>query len=510
MNWPPITMATQHPDNASVPWWSDRAFVNTQDEIVELLTLFKELPIDEYMWDWEGKFVDESVGEKLYSRDFEYFRDHVLGRDLFLTYRIPAWEEGKVYRMARAFMNVLSMADMAREIQLPQPPVTEMFVPMTTSSDQLIAVLSAFRETADHHRAIFHNTVEQESQILSLVRVTPLVEDVDSLFTIERILTPYWSWLASGKGLAVEAGQRVFLARSDPAMNSGLVPAMLAVKAALSSVHALGERMGFGVHPIIGTGSLPFRGGVNPRSLDSFLPQYAGTRTYSIQSAYRYDYPKEEVLASLQRLHREVPQHHVVHLSDAERVELHAIAGSFATFWKPTIEALAPLINQVAACIPQRRERMQHIGLFGYSRGVGQVKLPRAIGFTAAFYSLGLPPELIATGRGLRKAKTDGTLEAVLRHYPALAHDMQEAGHYLHRESLSLLRESHAAIADIAEDIDAIEEVLQIRLGPVAPEHLQHAEVVASFLQKLLRSQFSPDQGKQDVEAMGVLRRSLG
>jgi phosphoenolpyruvate carboxylase len=121
MNWPPITMATQHPDNATIPWWGTNAFVSTQDEITELLALFKETAIDEYMWDWEGKFVDEAVGEKLYSREHEFFQKHVFGQDLFLTYRIPAWEGGKVYRMARAFMNVLSMADMGREIGLPQP-----------------------------------------------------------------------------------------------------------------------------------------------------------------------------------------------------------------------------------------------------------------------------------------------------------------------------------------------------------------------------------------------------
>ncbi len=47
-------MATQHPDNAGSPWWKEGAFVTTQDEIEEVMILFKDLPIDEYMWDWEG------------------------------------------------------------------------------------------------------------------------------------------------------------------------------------------------------------------------------------------------------------------------------------------------------------------------------------------------------------------------------------------------------------------------------------------------------------------------
>ena len=36
-----------------------------------------------------------------------------------------------------------------------------------------------------------------------------------------------------------------------------------------------------------------------------------------------------------------------------------------------------------------------HIGLFGYSREIGSVRLPRAINFTAALYSVGIPPEIL-------------------------------------------------------------------------------------------------------------------
>lgn len=42
--------------------------------------------------------------------------------------------------------------------------------------------------------------------------------------------------------------------------------------------------------------------------------------------------------------------------------------------------------------------RKLHVGLFGYSRSVGKVRLPRVISFCASCYSLGLPPEIIGLG----------------------------------------------------------------------------------------------------------------
>lgn len=61
----PTTMATQHPDNAAKPYWNSRAFVSTNAEIKECYLCFSDLGIDEYNWDWEGKFVDESVVDRL-------------------------------------------------------------------------------------------------------------------------------------------------------------------------------------------------------------------------------------------------------------------------------------------------------------------------------------------------------------------------------------------------------------------------------------------------------------
>ncbi len=509
MRTPPITMATQHPDNAGAPWWHDDAFIATQDEITELLTLFQELPIDEYMWDWEGKYVDEAVGEKLFSRAKDYFQKHPLGEDLHLTYRIPAWEEGRKHRMARAFIDILSLADFAKEIGLNRPPVTEMFLPLTTSAEQPIGVRRTFRETADYHRTIFHASREDEHHLLELLEVTPLVEDIDSLFHIERILKPYWQELAGERG-AIPEHLRVFLARSDPALNAGLVSAVLAVKTAISTIHQLAHEVGSRAFPLIGTGSLPFRGGVNPETTQTFLDQYAGTHTYSIQSAFRYDYPLASVRSALQTIRQEVPLRTAKQVPEGDHEHLWQLIRSFTEAWQPTIEAIAPLINTVGTYVPSRRERLLHIGLFGYSRGMGSVKLPRAIVFTAALYSLGVPPELIATGRGLKRAEELHLLPLLETYYPALREELRHAGHFLNRENLALLTEKCPAFEGVFEDIGRIEQILGVELMQIAPEHIIHRNLTSTILHRLQSDHIDPATMTRDIVEAAKLRRSLG
>lgn len=504
-------MATQHPDNAGKPWWCESAFVSTQDEIEEMLILFDHLAIDEYMWDWEGKYVDESVGEKLFSRAEAYFAKRPLGDRLHLTYRIPAFDGQKMHRMARAFMNVLSLADLAKDIGLARPPVTEMFLPMTTSAEQPMQVRKTFTEIAGYHRAAFHHTHGEEGDLLESFDVTPLVEDVESLLSIESIVRPYWQSLVdAGKKNLRTRGQRIFMARSDPAMNAGLVPAVLAIKAALSTVNSVGRELGFPVHPVIGTGSLPFRGSVNPLYLDAFLEQYAGVRTYSIQSAFRYDYPKEQVDSALRQIKLEAPKRKAVEVSAPDAERIRTVCALFSDLWRPSIEPIAGLINQMAAYIPPRRERMQHIGLFGYSRGIGTVKLPRAIGFTAALYSLGVPPEFFTTGRGLQAAQAQGLLDTVETFYPALRADMQHAGKYLNRENLGLLAAKEPTFALVQEDIRLIESILGLELGPKEPRHIIHRNLTSTIYQRLCSGDPQKEDMQRDIIEAGVIRRSLG
>ena len=89
-------MATQHPDNARAPYWEKDSdgFISSSEETAECMDAFRHLGAEEFMWDWEGKFTDEAVIDRLFHFYFDYFKKNPLGLKKRLTFRIPnIWQE---------------------------------------------------------------------------------------------------------------------------------------------------------------------------------------------------------------------------------------------------------------------------------------------------------------------------------------------------------------------------------------------------------------------------------
>lgn len=497
----PATMATQHPDNALPSSLTGKRFVTTRDEIEECYHCFAELGIEEYMWDWEGKYVDEAVIERLFQKYYDYFQKHPLGEEKFLTFRIPnIWEEPS-YKLPRAFMNMIAAEQAARQFKLPRP-VFEAILPMTTSAEQLCSLQKSFSRIAAATSEIFET--ESEMRLIDLI---PLFEQVETMADSYAILERYLGYLQTEHGHKPEY-LRVFLARSDPAMNAGLIPCVLAVKHALASLHRFGERSGIAMYPWIGAGALPFRGGVSPERTEMALAEYKGTASLTVQSSFRYDYPADDVKEAIAEFNWWLPENRLqaIPITEKEGKLLREYNEQAAGFFRQTIEQLAPYINLVAAQLPDHRERVQHIGIFGYSRGVGKVKLPRAIKFTGALYSLGVPPELIGSGQALKLARETKMLPLVEKLYINLRADLVAAGDYLNRENLELLCRHDAAWECVRESITEIERYLGVELGPRETRHLIHRNFASNIYHRL---QEQTDIGT-DVLAAAAVRRSLG
>ena len=419
----PRCMSTQHPDNASVPFFASSAVLAGEDEIREAYYAFSHLGCDEQMWDVEGKEIDTYVVKKLLSFYPEYFREHVLGEDLRITLRAPnpTVETTEAKILLETLESIPRSFDAARLFYgRDVPPIFEVILPMTTSArcidrvyryytDQIIARQQTRFRDDDISIAEWIGDFGP-----SRIQVIPLFEDVPTMLKAHEVVEEYLRDKDA-------AEQRVFLARSDTAMNYGLVSAALANKIALARLDELAGRIGVRLHPILGMGSAPFRGGLSPLTAERVGAEYPSVVTFSIQSAFKFDHPVDEVRAACEYLKSR-------RIGPADPVDADVampIIERYSAAYRERVTELAPQINQMAKHVPARRARKLHIGLFGYARELGGVALPRAISFTCALYSLGLPPELLAL-----ESLTADDLAFVQRTYPSFSEKIREAVPY--------------------------------------------------------------------------------
>ena len=172
--------------------------------------------------------------------------------------------------MVEALQSVPSAWDMANSFygEGATAPIQEVILPFTTSAEELSMIEAYYRRVV----------VGQEDQELlsgqvvknwvgeffpKRIRVIPLIEDIEHLIICDTIVEEY----VQGRDLPY---QRVFLARSDPALNYGVVPAELVLKVGLLRLHRLERRLGLPMYPIIGVGAVPFRGHPDPRQRGPF------------------------------------------------------------------------------------------------------------------------------------------------------------------------------------------------------------------------------------------------
>ncbi|TRO52278.1 phosphoenolpyruvate carboxylase [Candidatus Bathyarchaeota archaeon] len=518
----PRTMSTQHPDNINVPEWSSGEIIDGNSEIFEAYFAYETLGCQEVMWDSEGKDVDTRVVRKLLNKYWEYFRSCTLGEDVFLTYRIPNPNVELVERkvVIETLQNIPVAFDVATTFYKKDvAPIFEVILPFTTNSKELTLLSNYYKKAIIGDSEVMLDESTKVKDWVGVfkpksIRIIPLVEDFNSLKSIDKIVEPYVK-AAKPKNI------RVFIARSDPALNYGLLCAVLLSKIALFKLKSIEKEKDVSVHPILGVGTKPFRGHLAPENVESFLQEYKGLATVTIQSALRYDYPIEQVKECVRTLNEKLPNGEPTIIQPQEEAILLKALEKCKQQYESVIEPLAPVVNSLATYVPSRRARKLHIGLFGYSRNVAGVNLPRAITFAATLYAIGLPPEFI--GFSAIDDIKEAELELILKHYIKVKHDLNSIGGFLSWQNMNMLLEMHQTVAKRADasqektkigltrilgDLQTAEEKLGIKLGPRTPIQKRHENFANNFL--LAYMERDDVEAKKALVEAAKLRRCLG
>ena len=391
----PKTMSTQHPDNVNTPFFAQSSIMGGEDEIQEAFYAYSHLGIQEQMWDVEGKEVDTYVVKKLLSKFESYFRKNILGQDKRLIMRVPNPQVERAE--AKVLLETLESIPRSYDANAlfydaPYAPIHEVILPMTSSAQQLLLIHRYYKQfVSGKAQQILDERGTTLKQWIGefkpeTIHVIPLFEDKENMLHAKEILKEYL------KGIVGEQVpyQRVFFARSDPAMNYGMISAILLNKLALQDMQELEEETKIRIYPIIGVGSAPFRGHLTPPRVHKVLKEYPSVHTFSIQSAFKYDYDVNEVKDAIKTIN----QSKTTYAQKLDKKRVLTFIDHYAKAYETCVLTHAALINRVSKYVPSRRLRKLHIGLFGYNRRLKGESLPRVITFTATLYSLGCPPEL--------------------------------------------------------------------------------------------------------------------
>jgi phosphoenolpyruvate carboxylase len=518
----PKTMSTQHPDNASIPRWCDDDVIQGEAELHEAYFAYRDIGCDEVMWDSEGKDVDTHVVRKLLSMYPDFFQKTVIGEEVFLTYRIPNPQiEIAERKIVTETLQIIPLScDVASVFYKKNvAPIFEVILPFTTSGRQLIWLHDYYQKAiVGVENLELNGSMKVKDWVGPItpkrVRVIPLVEDMESLLAVDRIVNEYLN--------AVKTNYlRVFIARSDPALNYGLFSAVMLSKVALSKLHSVEEKTGVAIHPIIGVGSMPFRGHLSPENAHKFLQEYKGVSTVTTQSAMRYDHSLEKVKESVRFLKKNLPNGEPLIIDSKDEKFLRSSIDKFTSKYQTIIEGLAPLINSIASFVPRRRARKLHIGLFGYSREVKGLVMPRAIPFAATFYSMGIPPEFI--GAEALKELNEKEWKTLQHSYLNMKYDLIMAGNYVSWESINMLMSTYSKVAKKAgmskeklkvslgrlmSDLSSIEEVFSVKMGPRNNDHKRHENFINNFLISYIEG--DDEEARSAFIEAARLRKCLG
>jgi phosphoenolpyruvate carboxylase len=486
----PHSMGTQHPDNVSPVPFGNSPMVSRDLEEEEVLYNISVLGVKELMIDYERKHGACTPLWDWLHECSTCLQEKVIGRDFHVTPRIPNgdkerddpyfWQSMGIFINSLLVMNRMGYEGLA---------FSEFIVPDITDGTVIAKIERDLIDRHDLQRKQYQHYGEGASFPFEgdfFIQGIPLIENVEDLLNPE----PIWDELIARRlelSKRETYVQRNFIARSDPALKAGMIPAILAATVALEKGWKYEKRTGVRMPQIIGIGSAPFRGGLTPQqqSIEAVMKTYPAGTTVTIQSAFRYDYSREEVIEANEVLEERLKQawlardQLISNLDIEELNELKVIVKLFKERYETSYREILPLITRIAQRVPSHRERYKSVEVSGEDRSVAGLPAVRAIKFASSCYTLGISPGLLGL-RAWESLREDQKL-LVQKTNPWINFWLAQEYQWFNPENLTRLEQSFG-LRNVVEDLQTAEGLIE------EPKfHSRHAEITGQILLPLER-----------------------